>query len=117
MGELWTEFVREVPASVELLVYAYGLFAVTWPIFLLLERLWPVRRPQHCSLARRPSVSSGSSGWHPSPAPLPEAPAPVSCFANETEPGAQLHCDQSGLQASFLTIFNQLRVKQSIRRG
>lgn len=42
MSELWSEWIREIPDSVVLLSYAYGLFVVTWPLFLWLERRSPV---------------------------------------------------------------------------
>ncbi|MFK7978180.1 MAG: sterol desaturase family protein [Halioglobus sp.] len=33
----------QLPDQYILLVMAYGIFIVTWPVFLLLEKLWPVR--------------------------------------------------------------------------
>lgn len=33
----------ELPAQYIMLCYAYGIFVFTWPIWLLMEKLWPVR--------------------------------------------------------------------------
>lgn len=44
MQTLWLEFWDQLPGAMELLAYAYGLFLVTWPFFLILERVSPVTR-------------------------------------------------------------------------
>ena len=41
MRAFWSEFVEQLPASVEILLYAFLLLVVTWPVFLLLERWAP----------------------------------------------------------------------------
>lgn len=42
MQSFIAEFIDQIPAVITLLLLAYGLFVVTWPVFLLLEYRWPV---------------------------------------------------------------------------
>lgn len=42
MQEFWTGFLKQIPEAITLLLYAYGLLVVTWPVLLLLEKLTPV---------------------------------------------------------------------------
>jgi len=42
MQSFFAELLAQIPAAFELLLYAYGIFVVTWPVFLLLEKLAPV---------------------------------------------------------------------------
>lgn len=46
MQAFWAEFGRQIPATFELLKYAYLLLVFTWPFFLLLERWAPARSGQ-----------------------------------------------------------------------
>jgi sterol desaturase/sphingolipid hydroxylase (fatty acid hydroxylase superfamily) len=42
MREFWQEFVNQIPPSMVLLTYAFGLLLITWPLFLWLEKHSPV---------------------------------------------------------------------------
>lgn len=52
IGTFWDEWLAQAPEAFALLIYAFGLLVVTWPVFLLLEKRWPVvDRPEARSYA------------------------------------------------------------------
>lgn len=42
MLEIWTQYLIHLPDQYTLLLYGYGSLLLTWPVFLLLEKLTPV---------------------------------------------------------------------------